>query len=221
MNGRSSTMRNPNAGLVQLCASLLLALALLCLAACDQKSETPMTNSNKQSEAAPSPRPSSGKRDVALIQTDLGNIKVELLDEEAPQTVDNFRQLAKRGFYNGLIFHRVISGFMIQGGDPRGDGTGGESATGQQLPNEINPSSPLYQSGYKRGMIAMANKGTPQTATSQFFIMHQDYPGLRPNYTVFGRVIEGMDVVDKIAAAPTGGRDRPLSPVKMKKISIE
>lgn len=161
---------------------------------------------------------------TAVIETDLGTIKIELLENEAPQTVENFRLLAGREYYNGIVFHRVISGFMIQGGDPKGNGTGGETATGEPLPNEIDLNSPLYQGGYKRGMVAMANKGRPETASSQFFIMHQDRPPqmLKPNYTIFGKVIEGMDVVDKIAAAPNNpASDRPVSPVKMNKVSIE
>lgn len=161
---------------------------------------------------------------TAVIETDLGTIKFELLDNEAPKTAENFRLLAQRGYYDGTIFHRVISGFMIQGGDPRGDGTGGETANGQPLPNEINRSSPLYQGGtYQRGLVAMANAGRPETGKSQFFIMHQNYP-LQPNYTIFGRVTEGMDVVDKIATAPNTGRttnNRPVTPVVMKKVSIE
>lgn len=163
---------------------------------------------------------------VAVIETDLGTIKIELLEEEAPKTVENFRLLAERGYYDGNIFHRVISGFMIQGGDPRGTGTGGETATGEPLPNEINANSPLYQGGYKRGMVAMANKGRPESASSQFFIMHQDRPPqmLPTNYTIFGKVIEGMDVVDQIATAPNTGAstmNRPVTPVKMIKVHIE
>jgi cyclophilin family peptidyl-prolyl cis-trans isomerase len=163
---------------------------------------------------------------VAVIETDLGTIKIELLEDEAPQTVENFKALAGRGYYDGVIFHRVINGFMIQGGDPQGNGTGGETATGAPLPNEINMNSPLYQGGYKRGQVAMANKGQPETGSSQFFIMHQDRSPqqLRPNYTIFGRVIEGMDVVDKIATAPNTGpstMNRPVSPVKMNKVHVE
>ena len=101
---------------------------------------------------------------VAVIETDLGTIKIELLYDEAPQTAENFRLLAERGYYNGTIFHRVISGFMIQGGDPNGNGSGGETASGAPLPNEINLNSPLYQGGYRRGEVAMANKGRPETA---------------------------------------------------------
>jgi cyclophilin family peptidyl-prolyl cis-trans isomerase len=161
---------------------------------------------------------------VAVIETDLGTIRIELLEDEAPQTVENFRSLAQRGYYDGVGFHRVISGFMIQGGDPKGNGTGGETATGEPLPNEIDLNSPLYQGGYKRGMVAMANKGRPETASSQFFIMHQDRPPqmLRPVYTIFGKVVEGMDVVDKITAAPNNpASDRPVSPVKMNRVHIE
>jgi cyclophilin family peptidyl-prolyl cis-trans isomerase len=183
-------------------AAIFIALCSLAAAACGGQSG------------------SQGKN-LAVIETDLGTIKVELLPEEAPETVENFRQLAERGFYDRLIFHRVISGFMIQGGDPKGDGSGGETASGQPLPNEINPNSPLYQGGYRRGFIAMANKGRPETGSSQFFIMHQDYR-LPAKYTVFGRVIEGQEVVDKIATAPTSGQvNRPVSPVAMKRVYIE
>jgi cyclophilin family peptidyl-prolyl cis-trans isomerase len=170
-------------------------------------------------QAAASPATSSGKRQVAVIETSAGTIKFELLDDEAPKTAENFELLAKRGFYNGTIFHRTISGFMIQGGDPLGNGTGGQTASGAPLPNEIRPGSPLYQGGYKRGLVAMANKGTPETGSSQFFIMHQNYQ-LPPNYTVFGRVTQGLEVVDKIATAPTIG-DRPINPVKMNKVYIQ
>jgi cyclophilin family peptidyl-prolyl cis-trans isomerase len=166
-------------------------------------------------------RPAGQPNRTAVIETDLGSIKFELFEDEAPRTAENFRLLAERGYYNGTIFHRVISGFMIQGGDPNGDGTGGQTATGAPLPNEINRSSPLYQGGYRRGLVAMANKGRPETGSSQFFIMHQTYP-LRPDYTIFGRVTEGMDVVDKIASAPTGGTaNRPISPVKMTRVYVQ
>jgi cyclophilin family peptidyl-prolyl cis-trans isomerase len=162
---------------------------------------------------------SSGNK-VAIIETTLGAIKIELLEDQSPKTVENFRLLVERGYYDGVTFHRVIEGFMIQGGDPKGDGTGGKTATGQPLPNEIDRSSPLYQSGYKRGVVAMANKGRPETGASQFFIMHRDYP-LPANYTIFGRVIEGIEVVDKIASVHTGSMNRPVEPVIMKKVSIQ
>ena len=156
--------------------------------------------------------------DIAVIETDLGTIKIELLYDDAPVTAENFRALAARGFYDGLIFHRVIRGFMIQGGDPKGDGSGGETASGDPLPNEINLNSPLYQGGYQRGLVAMANRNRPETGSSQFFIMHQNYR-LPPNYTIFGRVIEGLEVVDQIASAPTSGpMNRPVAPVVMNKV---
>ena len=161
-----------------------------------------------------------GQTHTATVETALGKIKIELLDKDAPKTAENFRKLAASGFYNGLVFHRTIKGFMIQGGDPNGNGSGGRTADGKPLPNEINRSSPLYQGGYARGLVAMANKGgDPTTATSQFFIMHQNYP-LPPQYTVFGRVTEGMDVVDKIATAQTQG-ERPVNPVKMTKVTAQ
>ncbi|MFY9611542.1 MAG: peptidylprolyl isomerase [Blastocatellia bacterium] len=171
--------------------------------------------------AAPGARDPNQKNPIAVIETDVGTIKVELLENEAPKTAENFRLLAERGFYNGVIFHRVISGFMIQGGDPTGSGAGGQTATGGMLPNEVDLNSPLYQDGYKRGAMAMANKGRPETGSSQFFIMHQNY-ALQPNYTIFGRVTEGIEVVDRIAAAPkTAGSDRPVTPVKMIKVYIQ
>jgi cyclophilin family peptidyl-prolyl cis-trans isomerase len=159
-----------------------------------------------------------------VIETELGNIKIQFFEEDAPATVENFRALAKKGSYNGTIFHRVISGFMIQGGDPRGDGTGGETATGQPLPDETHPASPLYMGGYKRGYLAMANRGSPTSGTSQFFIMHQDrsLQMLKPVYTIFATVVEGMEVVDQIAAAPAGGpNNRPAKPVKIVNVTVQ
>jgi cyclophilin family peptidyl-prolyl cis-trans isomerase len=155
----------------------------------------------------------------AAIQTNKGTIKFELLEEEAPKTTENFITLAQRGYYNGVIFHRVIKGFMIQGGDPTGTGRGGESAWGGRFNDEINASSPVYQRGYKAGTVAMANAG-PNTNGSQFFIMHVDYP-LPPSYTIFGRVTEGQDVVDEIAASEKDRNDKPQSEVKMEQVTIE
>src|SRR5947209_5612660 len=156
---------------------------------------------------------------IARIETNVGTIRFELLDEEAPKTAENFRLLAEAGKYDGVIFHRVIKGFMIQGGDPTGTGRGGQSAWGGRFNDEINRSSELYRGSYERGTVAMANAG-PNTNGSQFFIMHADYP-LPPSYTKFGRVVEGQDVVDKIAAAPTGPGDRPVKEVVMEKVTIE
>ena len=156
---------------------------------------------------------------IAVIKTNKGTIRFELLEEDAPKTTENFRLLAERGYYDGIIFHRVIKGFMIQGGDPLGQGYGGESAWGGKFNDEINRSSALYQGPYKAGTVAMANSG-PNTNGSQFFIMHTDYP-LPPSYTKFGQVIEGQDVVDAIASTETDRSDRPTSDVTINKITIE
>ena len=156
---------------------------------------------------------------IANIKTNLGTIRFELLEEDAPKTTDNFIKLAERGYYDGVIFHRVISGFMIQGGDPTGTGRGGESASGGRFDDEINRSSELYRGAYERGTVAMANAG-PNTNGSQFFIMHADYP-LPPSYSNFGRVIEGQEVVDAIATVEKDRSDRPRTDVVMEKVTIE
>src|SRR6266550_5955053 len=150
---------------------------------------------------------------TAVIQTNKGTIKFELLEQDAPKTTENFRLLAEKGYYDGVIFHRVIKGFMIQGGDPTGTGRGGESAWGGRFNDEIDAASAVYQRGYKKGILAMANAG-PNTNGSQFFIMHADYP-LPPSYTIFGRVTDGLDVVDAIATTTTAPGDKPVSEVKM------
>ncbi|HEX8475184.1 MAG TPA: peptidylprolyl isomerase [Pyrinomonadaceae bacterium] len=156
---------------------------------------------------------------IARIETNRGTIRFELLEDQAPKTTDNFIKLAERGYYNGVIFHRVINGFMIQGGDPTGTGRGGEAASGGRFPDEINRSSELYQGAYKKGTVAMANAG-PNTNGSQFFIMHADY-ALPPSYSKFGQVVEGLDVVDAIATTETDRNDRPRADVVMETVTIE
>src|SRR5713101_5295200 len=156
---------------------------------------------------------------TAVIQTNQVTIRFELLYQNAPKTTENFRLLAEKGFYDGVIFHRCIKGFMIQGGDPTGTGRGGQSAWGGKFADEINPTSEVYKRGYKAGTVAMANAG-PNTNGSQFFIMHVDYP-LPPSYSIFGRVTEGQEVVDAIASTPKDRNDRPNSEVKMEKVTIE
>ena len=149
------------------------------------------------------------------IETTKGTIVFETYDADAPKTAENFLTLAKKGFYDNLIFHRVISGFMIQGGDPNGTGTGGP---GYQFADELNADTPSYKAGYVRGTVAMANSG-PNTNGSQFFIMHKDTP-LPHNYTIFGRVISGLDVVDAIATTPKNSSDKPLTDIVMKKVMV-
>lgn len=147
------------------------------------------------------------------IQTDKGDIEIELFPTDAPKTVENFLTLAQKNFYDGVIFHRVIKGFMIQGGDPTGTGRGGPGYT---FADELNPATESYKTGYTRGVVAMANAG-PNTNGSQFFIMHADYP-LPHNYTIFGRVTKGIEVVDMIANSPVSVDDRPLQDIVMKKV---
>ena len=164
---------------------------------------------------------SGGKH--AVLETDKGAIELEFFEEDQPRAVENFRLLAEHGYYDGLTFHRVVKGFMIQGGDPTGDGTGGESAWGGMFADEINPQSPRYREGYRRGIVAMANAG-PNTNGSQFFIMHRDYP-LPPNYVIFAHVTTGIEVVDVLAETPTttgpsGEASQPETPLRIKKITI-
>ena len=156
---------------------------------------------------------------IAVIETNKGEIKIELLEADAPKTTENFRLLAEQGYYDGVIFHRVIKNFMIQGGDPLGEGYGGESAWGGKFADEIDRTSALYQGGYSKGTVAMANSG-PNTNGSQFFIMHSNY-ALPPSYTKFGVVVEGQDVVDAIAEVQTNQSDKPLEPIVMEKVFIE
>ena len=162
-----------------------------------------------QWNAPPELRIDVSKTYAVSIETNRGRIDLELYPQHAPQTVNNFVFLAGQGFYDGVIFHRVIANFMIQGGDPTGTGRGGP---GYRFDDE-----PVTRS-YDRGTLAMANAG-PNTNGSQFFIMHADYP-LPPNYTIFGKLTAGEDVVDAIAGAQTGANDRPVEPVAISGISI-
>ena len=148
---------------------------------------------------------------TATIHTNHGAIGVELFDEDAPKTVENFSSLARKGFYDGVIFHRVIPDFMIQGGDPTGTGTGGP---GYQFDDEENDRSVV------RGVLAMANAG-PNTNGSQFFVVTADAcPWLDGKHTVFGRVTSGMDVVDRIAEQPRDARDKPSEDVTMERVEV-
>lgn len=153
---------------------------------------------------------------VAIIKTNMGTIELELFAKKAVKTVENFVGLAEKGYYDGVIFHRVIDNFMIQGGDPTGTGRGGESIWGKPFEDEVN-------TGLKHdseGILSMANAG-PNTNGSQFFITLKDTPWLDGRHTVFGKVISGMDVVKKIGKVKTGQNDRPLEDVVMEKVTIE
>jgi cyclophilin family peptidyl-prolyl cis-trans isomerase len=153
---------------------------------------------------------------IAVIKTNMGSIEVELFAKETPKTVENFVGLANKGYYKGVIFHRVIDGFMIQGGDPTGSGRGGASLWGGKFNDEIVPGLVFD----KEGLLAMANAG-PNTNGSQFFITLVPTPWLNGHHTIFGKVIAGMDVVKEIGKVPKNQMDRPLKDVIIESITIE
>ena len=195
-------------------------------------SSTPMASTSPAAAAAaipvaaasPASAPSTTNSSVKnfmhtiTIVTSKGTIVFETYDADAPNTVQNFITLANKGFYNGTIFHRVIPGFMIQGGDPTGTGSGGP---GYKFNDELDPTTPSYQAGYVRGTVAMANSG-PNTNGSQFFIMQADNP-LPHLYTIFGKVISGMDVVDAIANVPVDSstHNMPITPIPMTSVTVK
>lgn len=156
---------------------------------------------------------------VVTIEMENGDIiKAELYPEVAPNTVNNFISLVKNKFYDGVIFHRVIRGFMIQGGDPQGIGVGGP---GYSIKGEFKMNGVPNDLKHTRGVLSMARAMAPNSAGSQFFIMHEDAPHLDGQYAAFGKVLEGMDVVDKIAAVKTDGNDRPLTEQKIASIRVD
>lgn len=155
---------------------------------------------------------------VTIEMEDGGIIKAELYPESAPQSVRNFISLIQKKFYDGLIFHRVISGFMIQGGCPDGIGTGGP---GYRIKGEFLFNGVDNKLKHKRGVLSMARAQSPNSAGSQFFIMHQNAPHLDGQYAAFGKVISGMEVVDRIAASKTDFRDKPIAPQVMKTVTVE
>ena len=155
---------------------------------------------------------------VILIEMMSGEVmKAELYQETAPQTVSNFLELIEKGFYDGLCFHRVIKGFMIQGGCPDGNGTGGP---GYHIFGEFSSNGFTNDLVHDKGVLSMARSGDPDSAGSQFFIMHKKSPHLDGNYAAFGKIIEGIDVVDKIAETETDYNDMPINPQVIKKISL-
>lgn len=190
---------------------MIVMSGLLIFAGCTNAS------SNNPAPSQPAaPNPNAGetvKNPVAKFQTSKGDFKVELFADKAPITAKNFITLVNKKFYDGLIFHRVIDGFMIQGGDPKGNGTGGPGYT---IPDEFHPD--LKHSG--PGILSMANAG-PNTGGSQFFITLAATPWLDNHHAVFGKVIEGMDVVQAIGKVKTGVQDKPVEDVIIKQITIE
>lgn len=156
---------------------------------------------------------------IVKIEMENGDvIKAELYPEVAPNTVNNFISLVKSGFYNGVIFHRVIKGFMIQGGDPQGIGIGGP---GYSIKGEFAMNGVKNDLKHERGVLSMARSSAPNSAGSQFFIMHEDAPHLDGQYAAFGKVIEGIENVDKIAKCMTGRNDKPIHRQAMKKVTVD
>lgn len=201
---------------------ILLIFSACLLISCGKKEtketpatpETEKTTKEEVTVQSPAMELDQNKKYLAVLKTTDGDITIELNVKDTPKTANNFVSLAKKDYYNNTIFHRTIKGFMIQGGDPKGDGTGGP---GYQFEDE------LFKGGYTRGTVAMANAG-PNTNGSQFFIMHKDVP-LPKNYVIFGKVTKGLDVVDKIATAPVGPGERgemskPVHPVVVKSVEI-
>ena len=155
---------------------------------------------------------------MVIIEMENGQkIELELYPEAAPETVKNFESLVKRGFYDGLTFHRIIPGFMIQGGDPLGNGMGGAE---KNIKGEFRANGHNNPIKHERGVISMARAFDPNSASSQFFIMHADAPHLDGQYAAFGKVVSGMEVVDEIASIPTDYSDRPKIAMRMKKVYI-
>ena len=156
---------------------------------------------------------------IVTIEMENGDVmKAELYPEVAPNTVNNFISLVSKGFYDGIIFHRVISGFMIQGGDPKGTGVGGP---GYSIKGEFTGNGFKNDLKHDRGVLSMARTMAPNSAGSQFFIMHQNSPHLDGQYAAFGKIIEGLDVVDKIASTRTDYNDKPRTPQVMKKVTVD
>ena len=196
--------------------ALLLGLLMLCSLACA-----------KEATSAPAAEKTEIKEETNVDKThpiatitmkDGGVIELELYPEIAPESVKNFISLSNSGFYDGLIFHRVIAGFMIQGGDPTGTGAGGSE---EEIPGEFASNGYPNPIRHVRGTISMARTMDPNSASSQFFIMHQDAPYLDGQYAAFGHVVEGMETVDEIAETDTDASDRPKKTQRMKRVYIE
>ena len=192
---------------------LMLSASMLLMTGCSGSGNAPQSDDKQAPKPEKEKTATPAKNRVARFETTKGTFRIELFEDKAPITTKNFIDLANKGFYNGVIFHRVIDGFMIQGGDPDGTGRGGP---GYKIPDEFN--ADLKHDA--PGILSMANAG-PNTGGSQFFITLGPTPHLNNRHAVFGKVIEGLDVVKAIGKAPTGPGDRPLEDVKMQKVTIE
>ena len=207
----------------------IIFLTLLTFISCTNESDTlsesvqlntneqegDVLSNNKVYDSMPEMNIDISRKYTAVIKTSMGDMSVDFFTEDAPMTVNNFINLSRDGYYDNVIFHRVISGFMIQGGDPSGTGHGEMGKyPGYKFEDELN-----NQRSYEKGILAMANAG-PDTNGSQFFIMHVDYP-LPYQYTIFGLVTEGLDIIDKIASVETGDGDKPVNDVVIESIEIK
>ena len=207
----------------------IILLALITFISCSNESDTlnesVQLNSNEQEgdvlsnnkvyDSMPEMNIDISKKYTAVIKTSMGDMSIEFFTEDAPMTVNNFINLSRDGYYDNVIFHRVISGFMIQGGDPSGTGHGEMGKyPGYKFEDELN-----NQRSYDKGILAMANAG-PDTNGSQFFIMHVNYP-LPYQYTIFGFVTDGLEVIDKIASVETGDGDKPVNDVVIETVEVK
>lgn len=203
--------------------AIIIGLIILVMVIYSLSQSDNLTEPDKNKPMSPTVNTSS----IIKLETNLGEIQFETYPADAPETVANFIKLANEGYYDGLIFHRVIDGFMIQGGDPNcspelskrpATGPCGTGGPGYQFKDELNPETTSYQAGYQKGVVAMANAG-PNTNGSQFFIMLADAP-LPHDYTIFGKVIKGQEVVDKIGQVKVGQNDKPLETVRVIKATV-
>ena len=207
----------------------IILLALITFISCSNESDTlnesvqlnaneqegDVLSNNKVYDSMPEMNIDISKKYTAVIKTSMGDMSIEFFTEDAPMTVNNFINLSRDGYYDNVIFHRVISGFMIQGGDPSGTGHGEMGKyPGYKFEDELN-----NQRSYDKGILAMANAG-PDTNGSQFFIMHVNYP-LPYQYTIFGFVTDGLEVIDKIASVETGDGDKPVNDVVIKTVEVK
>ena len=207
----------------------IIILSLLTFISCANESDTlnesvelntieqegDVLSNNKVYDSMPEMNIDISTKYTAVIKTSMGDMSVEFFTEDAPMTVNNFINLSRDGYYDNVIFHRVISGFMIQGGDPSGTGHGEMGKyPGYKFEDELN-----NQRSYEKGILAMANAG-PDTNGSQFFIMHVEYP-LPYQYTIFGLVTDGLDIIDKIASVETGDGDKPVNDVVIETVEIK
>ena len=207
----------------------IILLALITFISCSNESDTlnesvqlnaneqegDVLSNNKVYDSMPEMNIDISKKYTAVIKTSMGDMSIEFFTEDAPMTVNNFINLSRDGYYDNVIFHRVISGFMIQGGDPSGTGHGEMGKyPGYKFEDELN-----NQRSYDKGILAMAN-ARPDTNGSQFFIMHVDYP-LPYQYTIFGFVTDGLEVIDKIASVETGDGDKPVNDVVIETVEVK